>query len=648
MGAAVTTVTAVVPLFDVEGYVGEFLDSLASQRPGAYALDLVFVDDGSTDGTARIVQEWIDEHALPALLIRQDRGGVSVARNVGLARARGEWVTFPDPDDVLDPHYFASVADYLHGVHAAPDLAVTNLRRVVDPDPRFGDTHALRFRFVQGTRTVSLDDDPDLFQMSVASAFFPRTALLDAGVEFLPGLHASEDALFVARYLLSRERPRMGLVAGALYGYRRRASRDSAVDGYRRDPRSYVDRFENGYLPLLRDAARAGGVPGWLQSMVLYECQWLLPQQRDPRTYAATLDTEMRARTREALASCLAFVTDDRLQAYDATALPLESRVLALALTGRRLWDWVGFYADAAPVAGRRHVLRGYSFQNGGPIGLERKGVPVETHGCKERPLDYFGQRVLREVAVRAAERATSVTVEGVQRPVIWPRPGEAPSQAADRHRRKHIGDRSRALPPPPGAVRVWKSFPSAPAEGLRVFAARRRHDATVLRAAIGGAAIGGAAAGRRQGWLVEHDPDDPEQLSRALFEQLVQHARERPVHLLSVPVRHHGVPRRALRFGSLGHLRASIGARFHIATRQPSPSRAWRVLIHRGELDGVARAALDAADVDLVIVETDEHAHTVAEATRYFADQVVVIARDRIVVEAQSEITAWADRMPG
>jgi len=641
MGKERIRITAVVPLYNVEGYVGEFLESVAAQRPGAYDVDYVFVDDGSTDGTARIVEEWIRERGLAARLVMQDHTGVSQARNNGLAYARGDWITFPDPDDVLDERYFAAVAALIARTAGAPDIVVTNLQRVVDPDPRFSDTHALRFRFVQGSRIVRLRDAPDIFQMSVASAFFPRALLQAARVEFIRGLHASEDALFIARYLLSRPDPRMGLAARALYGYRRRATRDSAVDGYRRDPRSYVDRFEHGYLPLLEEAASRGEVPGWLQSMVLYECQWLLPQQLDPRTYAASLDDETRARTRAALAACLAHVDDERLARYDATALPLESRVLALALTGRQPWSWIGCYADAPRTRGKRNIVRGYAFSPGQDVEALRDGRRLPRGGLKVRTLDYFGQDVLREVSIWTEDAPTSVRINGREHPVIWPRPGEFASQAADRHRRSAIGDRSLALPPPPGAVRVWRYMPSAPMEWLRVFAARRRHDIELARTAVRR-----SFASRTRGWLIDHDPDDLEQLTRALFEQLSQHAAAQPVHLVATGGRSGGMPRRAIPHGSIGHAREVTFAKFHVSTRSPQESNGWRVLIHRGGIDPVSRVAIDASHVDLVVVESEAAARALASTSRYFDDQIIVLGREVLVVNAEREISLAVERL--
>jgi hypothetical protein len=100
---------------------------------------------------------------------------------------------------------------------------------------------------------------PDFFQMNAASSFFRRSDLERVGAQFPLGLHASEDAMFVADFLLrSAAEPILGLAADATYVYRRRATADSAVDLSRLDPVGSIGRFHDGYLPLMERAAGAG------------------------------------------------------------------------------------------------------------------------------------------------------------------------------------------------------------------------------------------------------------------------------------------------------------------------------------------------------------------------------------------------------
>jgi len=450
--SGMVTISAIVPLFDVEQYLPELLASLAAQHPGDYKLEVVFVDDGSPDLSGDIADRWLGSTGTAGSVIRQEHAGVSVARNRGLEVATGEWVTFPDSDDVLDADYFRAAAAFIRADHGSSLLSARMLR-LMEPDPTPQDVHALQFRFMVGNRHVSMARYPDFFQLNVASAFFRQRDLKEAGVRFRPGLHASEDALFVAEFLLQQRRePVLGLVADAKYIYRRRAARDSAVDRFREDPGSYISRFVDGYAVLMAEAAEHGRVPGWLQSMFLYECQWILPVQLTSDGYADVLSEDERERVLEALGHCARYVEEDRLFEYDATALPLESRLLLQLLAHRDIPSWVGAYRDRdgtvdVPVAAGSRVE---AHSQDGAVGSRRDGYVVP---------DYFGQQLLVHWT-GTIPRDAHILVDGVPRRVVRRRWAETPSQQRDRHRREELNVARNAIPSREHEVRVWKPIP--------------------------------------------------------------------------------------------------------------------------------------------------------------------------------------------
>ncbi|WP_062228411.1 glycosyltransferase family 2 protein [Aureimonas frigidaquae] len=82
----------------------------AAQRADGLDLELVFVDNGSTDATPQIVEAFAATAPLSVRLLREPRPGLSVARNTGLAAARGNLLAFTDDDCALAPEYFTRVA----------------------------------------------------------------------------------------------------------------------------------------------------------------------------------------------------------------------------------------------------------------------------------------------------------------------------------------------------------------------------------------------------------------------------------------------------------------------------------------------------------------------------------------------------------
>jgi glycosyltransferase involved in cell wall biosynthesis len=98
-----TTVTCVVTAHDYEHYVGLALRSVLEQDYPAELLDVVVVDDGSTDATAAVVEAIAGEHPGRVTLISQENRGLVGATNTALAAARGELVAICDADDVWLP-----------------------------------------------------------------------------------------------------------------------------------------------------------------------------------------------------------------------------------------------------------------------------------------------------------------------------------------------------------------------------------------------------------------------------------------------------------------------------------------------------------------------------------------------------------------
>ena len=94
-----TRYSLVVPCHNVERYLDDFFHSLFSQTVDPDCLEIIMVDDGSTDGTARRIADWQSRFPERIRYIFQHNQRQAAARNTGLAYATGEWVSFPDPDD---------------------------------------------------------------------------------------------------------------------------------------------------------------------------------------------------------------------------------------------------------------------------------------------------------------------------------------------------------------------------------------------------------------------------------------------------------------------------------------------------------------------------------------------------------------------
>jgi glycosyltransferase involved in cell wall biosynthesis len=101
-------VTVVIAAYNAEKFIRQALESVLAQK--LKDIELIVVDDGSTDGTRQILESCSD-HRLT--VIRQHNSGVSAARNIGLAAARAPYVFFLDADDILLPNALCQMVSRL-------------------------------------------------------------------------------------------------------------------------------------------------------------------------------------------------------------------------------------------------------------------------------------------------------------------------------------------------------------------------------------------------------------------------------------------------------------------------------------------------------------------------------------------------------
>ena len=108
-----TLLSIVVPIYNVKGCLNVGLDSIIKQWNDK--VEIIAVDDGSTDGSGKVLDEYAA--GLPSEItlkvIHKINQGVCVARNTGLENARGEWVTYMDPDDAYVDGAIAYLIDAL-------------------------------------------------------------------------------------------------------------------------------------------------------------------------------------------------------------------------------------------------------------------------------------------------------------------------------------------------------------------------------------------------------------------------------------------------------------------------------------------------------------------------------------------------------
>lgn len=122
-------ITAVVPVYNVEKYIDACLESIVYQTIPFY--EIILIDDGSKDNSGQKCEAWARKDTR-IRVIHQDNAGLSIARNKGIERSKGEYILFVDSDDTIDNDTVEKFTKVING--RKPDLIVGNLRVIKNND----------------------------------------------------------------------------------------------------------------------------------------------------------------------------------------------------------------------------------------------------------------------------------------------------------------------------------------------------------------------------------------------------------------------------------------------------------------------------------------------------------------------------------
>lgn len=194
------TFSIIIPVYNVAPYLRECLDSVLAQTFTDW--ECICVDDGSTDGSGAILDEYADKDARFKVL-HQQNAGPSVARNLGIENAKGEWLSFVDADDFIP-------SDYLSAFAIVPEKADINWFSVkylfedkttmivgYDSNGLVSNKSEILHHI---SRLLHNDTKKDFLGYTV-NKFFRTELIRQANTRFTPGLNLCEDEVFTLEVL---------------------------------------------------------------------------------------------------------------------------------------------------------------------------------------------------------------------------------------------------------------------------------------------------------------------------------------------------------------------------------------------------------------------------------------------------------------
>lgn len=163
---------------------------------GFAQIQLILVNDGSTDGSGAICDEYARLYPENVTVIHKENGGVSSARNAGIPYVQGQFVSFMDSDDKLGKSTMSAVYHFFTAHGEETDVAAI-------PTVFFGSLSGndpLNHKCKKGDRVIDLYKEYSMIQLSVSSAFFRHNAMMDR--KFDERLAFEEDTAYVAKVLI--------------------------------------------------------------------------------------------------------------------------------------------------------------------------------------------------------------------------------------------------------------------------------------------------------------------------------------------------------------------------------------------------------------------------------------------------------------
>ncbi|PID97811.1 MAG: hypothetical protein CSA82_02410, partial [Actinobacteria bacterium] len=304
--------SVVVPVYKVEDYLDEAVSSIVKQT--YQNLEIILVDDGSPDRCGEMCEAWAKKDQRIRVL-HKPNGGLSDARNAGMAIARGEFIAFVDSDDTVDQRAYERLMGVL--LRTGSDVATGNVKRFTsirtwqgwnqsyshrrDYYPELGPKAPLAER-------VKFVDHPELlFDTTCWNKVYKMSVFQDNDIEFPVG-KLYEDMFPVSRfYAVARS---IDVVFDSVYNYRERED-ESSITQKRGDIQNFADKMEmlNNIYQLLEGSENAEVLRDTLR-FKLFEGD--LPVYapylgRDPefdRIYMDTLERYWPETSPEVLARC--------------------------------------------------------------------------------------------------------------------------------------------------------------------------------------------------------------------------------------------------------------------------------------------------------------------------------------------------------
>lgn len=210
-GKSIPPLSVIITVYQAQAYLMHCTKQILRQWQDG--MELIIVDDGSSDGTTALCDKVAGENR-GVKVIRMAHGGVARARQAGLEAARGEYILYVDADDKVEPTMFADLLQTARKHHA--DMVLCDYKELTSN----GEFYRKQQPSALDGATVLDDILTGKLYGALWNKLLRREWLLQSKARFPESLHMREDLVFLSQCLPSASR--IVYLPKALYGYNRR------------------------------------------------------------------------------------------------------------------------------------------------------------------------------------------------------------------------------------------------------------------------------------------------------------------------------------------------------------------------------------------------------------------------------------------
>lgn len=182
----------IVPVYNVEKYIRSCIESIFKQGLDDASFEVIIVNDGSTDRSMEMIEYIISQHR-NITVINQDNKGLSIARNNGIANAKGKYILMPDSDDLLIENSLKPLLEI--ALESQADLIVADFKSMTDNEIEQTNTSLLQlemFNYREKTGEELFLEDLNPYHCYVWRTLYRSDFLKENNMSFVPGIYIQD------------------------------------------------------------------------------------------------------------------------------------------------------------------------------------------------------------------------------------------------------------------------------------------------------------------------------------------------------------------------------------------------------------------------------------------------------------------------